>query len=196
VPQVFAWLEKNVAANPFQPQINLVSAALSDAAGKQIINISTVKNQGLHTLAKPSFDAVPHEVDTYRLDSYLAAKGVTHVDFIKLDVEGWEYYALQGAKGLLDGDHKPFVLFEAYEKHAIAANSSIEKLKRYMDELGYVIFKIDPSVAGKLLPVKLADQHEDDNLLAIPRTLFISTNLPTDQPISVASIAQYRKRQS
>ena len=44
-------------------------------------------------------------------DQYLAARGVTDVTLIKVDVEGFERFALQGMRGILTQD-RPVVVFE------------------------------------------------------------------------------------
>ncbi len=47
------------------------------------------------------------------LDGFCATHGVDHVDFIRMDIEGAELKALQGAVGILDRD-RPHVLIEIH----------------------------------------------------------------------------------
>lgn len=41
------------------------------------------------------------DVDTRTIESWASGKGVSHIDFLKIDVEGSEYEVLSGASGLL-----------------------------------------------------------------------------------------------
>lgn len=88
----------------------LIEAAVSDSDGSATLyeesltgqNNSLVRDfDGLR--ANSSIAHVPlhvrqRETPTLRLDSYFASRGV---DFIKIDIEGHELKALQGARGLL-----------------------------------------------------------------------------------------------
>ena len=49
------------------------------------------------------------------LDDYCAEHGLTKVDFIRMDIEGAEQRALEGAQGVIDRD-KPHVLLEIHPK--------------------------------------------------------------------------------
>jgi FkbM family methyltransferase len=46
-------------------------------------------------------DRIPHQVDVWSLDDYCAKKGIERITFLKLDIEGSELKALQGAKRIL-----------------------------------------------------------------------------------------------
>lgn len=52
------------------------------------------------------------EVQMGTLDSYCEKNGIEMIDFLKLDVEGHELKALQGAKRMLDEERIKFIQFE------------------------------------------------------------------------------------
>lgn len=89
---------RNLALNPtLAARIVPVDAAVSDTSGQ------TVSLGGETTHAHISDDAVsgaPHAVTT-TIDALVAAQNLNRLDFIKLDIEGMELRALQGAQDSL-----------------------------------------------------------------------------------------------
>jgi FkbM family methyltransferase len=110
VPAVFARLHANFGTNRNVILNNLaVSDRKSVVRGVQIL--------GAHTLADPRVakmdialeDTGPFDMETTTLDSYAAA--LPRVDFIKLDVDGYEFHALRGMAGVL-AKHRPPMMIE------------------------------------------------------------------------------------
>jgi FkbM family methyltransferase len=73
------------------------------------------------------------------------AMALPRLDFIKLDIEGMELEALQGARDSI-ARHKPYLLIEKIK-------SNEEELVRFVTELGYVVFPLGIN----LLAVHAAD---------------------------------------
>jgi len=62
------------------------------------------------------------------------------ISFIKLDIEGYEFRALQGAKKILDGD-KPIIVFEnSREQAAILCDYIAEDFFRFFINTGYSLY--------------------------------------------------------
>jgi len=71
------------------------------------------------------------EVDVVPLDEV-----VEHADIVKIDVEGYEWNVVQGAKSLL-AKHKPVLVIEHHDfRHY--KTQSYPKIKQYLKDLGYV----------------------------------------------------------
>ena len=78
------------------------------------------------------------EITVYALDSIIDQP----VNFMKIDVQGYELYLLQGSKNLIS-KHKPDLFIEI-EPHQLAKfNISEEDLLEYIRSFGYKIFKIN-----------------------------------------------------
>lgn len=108
----FRLLEKNVSINGY-PNVILEQKAVSNRNEKKKLYLNEW-NTGMHTIYKPqqhaSLDSV--EIDTISLDNYFSNYG-GKIDFIKMDIEGSEYTALEGMQTILQrqNDIKLLVAF-------------------------------------------------------------------------------------
>jgi len=110
VPAVFKRLYANFGTNR---NVVLNNLAVSDRKGV----VRGVQILGAHTLADPRIakmdialeDTGPFDMETTTLDSYAAS--LPQIDFIKLDVDGYEFHALRGMAGVL-AKHRPPVMIE------------------------------------------------------------------------------------
>ena len=101
-------------------------------------------------LAGSSFQAnraagVSFDVVLRSLDSLLTAGEIEPADFIKIDIEGAEYDALQGATALIR-THRPTLLIEAHSAELLRACQS------WLEAQGYrisIVQDIDPAALAK-----------------------------------------------
>lgn len=77
-------------------------------------------------------------------DVYLAARGIEHVDLLKIDVEGAEHRVLRGFASSLAAAKVSAVQFE-YGKANIAERFLLEDLYAFFAPLGYRLGKIYPT---------------------------------------------------
>jgi FkbM family methyltransferase len=84
-------------------------------------------------------------VETIRLDTYIQKFGhaVTHIDFLKMDVEGHELYALQGLGSYLNGEFIDFIQFE-YGGATLDAHCSLMELYEILTKAGFKVAKVMP----------------------------------------------------
>src|SRR5690606_34137038 len=117
-PDLASYLRRVVPVN-----VTVVDAAVSDAPGTASLSLPEDRH-GANALASLKGDvataAVVHEVKLVRLDDL----GVTDVGFLKIDVEGHERAALEGAAELLRRD-RPRLLLEAEQRHLDEPLSSL-----------------------------------------------------------------------
>ncbi len=109
-----ALVRNNHADNVF-----FFKAALGKAAGWcHLNNSSQTTNMGMHTVEANEFGKVPMmAIDSLRLPA---------CDLIQLDVEGYEYDALVGAKSTIE-QHSPVIITEGNKEIVI----------KYLAQLGY-----------------------------------------------------------
>lgn len=129
-PQSTRWLEQNIALNG-QNNVVLHACAVGAEAGTAAFHqdTTTTRTGSLSAGAwTPDQETRPQiQVEVVPLDAYLNA--VTRVDLMKIDVEGFEYQVLQGARQLLR-TYRPTLLLE------LSAASRAE-CGRLLQELGY-----------------------------------------------------------
>lgn len=79
----------------------------SDCSGSEV---GSLYNRS--ALGHPDAASVQEDITITTLDSYAQAAGISHIDFLKLDVEGHEYAVLQGAQRLLSAGAIDVIQFE------------------------------------------------------------------------------------
>jgi FkbM family methyltransferase len=126
-------LRSNLALNPgLAPRVRVMPAALWSSSGSRL----PYAGQGAATAVTP--DVVPgaDAAPTVALDDYVEDAGLPRVDFIKLDIEGAELAALQGAERALRR-WRPRLAVAVYHRL-----SDFVEIPRYMRELdlGYRFF--------------------------------------------------------
>lgn len=122
--------------------VYLNRVALSDSEGeihfKRFPNSETVNTL---LVESNSFAHLPHRIESAHSttgDIYCANTGVSHIDLLKLDTEGWEWPVLQGFADMLRDHMVSVVQFEYGYTHA-----DLHKLMgdffRFFEDLGYVV---------------------------------------------------------
>lgn len=136
-------------------QAVVVEAALSEQNGTATITIPLKygwKPQlGLSYLGNaPSGDVQKEEIRVQRLDDFCISRNIQHIDFIKCDTEGHEFFVFSGGKNVLSA-FKPSIYCEVeapyYERHHKDVNALFELL----ESLGYKSFLCN--AMGFLKPV-------------------------------------------
>jgi FkbM family methyltransferase len=131
-PSVVARLRRNLALNDFG-NVDVVVAALSDHDAEA----SALRLQSSYPLSgRGAREAVVTHVA--RLDSLVLERGLSRVDFIKIDVDGQEARVLRGARETLSR-HRPPVFFELTPSLVEEGGDSVGELFGSLLALGYVI---------------------------------------------------------
>jgi len=105
-------------------------------------------------------------VPVRRLDDLLASRGIEHVDFIKLDVEGGELAVLQGAGRLLQTAPRPVILSEAEDVRTQPWGYQAREILQLLASWNYRWYAL--SERGTLYPASPDDGSYDSNYFAIP----------------------------
>jgi len=113
-------------------------AALGDGS-KGVANMKPVEYQAEWVnIGDTSIGEDGEEVAVYTLDEI----GISKLDFIKMDIQGYELFALQGAQNILS-IYQPDLFIEIEPHQLIKFNVTEEQLLTYIKSFGYSIYKIN-----------------------------------------------------
>lgn len=107
-----AWLERHLSENHLDGRVTVVPYAFGTQAERLELRAAPgwrAGDLGTRSLAGEAGDLPVQIVDVVRGDQHLLTLGVTRVDVLKIDVEGWELQALEGLSELFT-DHPPRVV--------------------------------------------------------------------------------------
>jgi FkbM family methyltransferase len=129
-------LTANVALNPYK-HIQIFNLAVADADGEATLYRADGIADSSASLFAAAAGAARGEVcRTVTLDGFLTKEGMRPPDFLKLDVEGAELRALQGAAKLL-AEARPLLLVEMEEKTLGPAGASKAAIQAFLTDFGY-----------------------------------------------------------
>lgn len=165
-----AHLHRNLGRNGLE-NVQVVAAALGAETGTVDLHLAQGVHSGHNTLGDFAHDDVirasSERVPLETLDSVVQRCGLTHVNFIKIDVEGGEAGVIAGARTVLT-TMRPLMLMELNDRALGAQGESAEALVRKLeDELGYVVFAFSPTTGLLELPRK--GELLSANIAVVPR---------------------------
>jgi len=142
-PENFRWLQENIALNGLTARVTVENLAVSDGSQTFVYLNAPAYYTTEWSIVRASPVHRSLEVQAIALDQYFA-KGL-HVNFIKMDIEGAEYLALQGMRRLLQRD-RPICLIELHGKEGQLAAQFLNKNK-------YTVMDLEgQSVVGPVFP--------------------------------------------
>lgn len=88
-------------------------------------------------MAFKSNEEIAVEVKTIPLDEIISES--EPVLLLKIDVQGWEYHVLKGAKKLLSrkGAEAPYLIYEEDERLLQASNTTTKEIRDFLTSVGY-----------------------------------------------------------
>ncbi|MBA2527101.1 MAG: FkbM family methyltransferase [Pyrinomonadaceae bacterium] len=151
----FALLEKNVEANGYHNVI-LVNKAVSNKNGK--IRLYLSDDIGDHRTYDPGDGRKFGEIEAIRLDDYFM-QGSSRVNFIKMDIQGAEWDAIQGMNLLLQKNKDLKVITEFSPKLLRISGIRPEDYLRLLINHDLKLYHADERVQ-KIEPVNIAEPLE------------------------------------
>ncbi len=157
--------------------VELVRAAVSDKSGTAVMHLfpeeySTWNGLGVPRMEDPKnpakFVPIASEVPVpaLRLDEFCKDRGIDHIDYFKLDVEGVEYKALLGLENLLKRQAIGALQFEVSKKMLEGLNTTAAPVFKLLESYGYVCHSIGEQ--GEIGP-KVSDSDSFyENYIALP----------------------------
>jgi FkbM family methyltransferase len=170
-PQNFALLKKNIKLNGYK-NVTLVEKAVSNKNKKLKLYLSGY-DCGAHSLYNSHKGQHFVEVESIRLDDYFSKLG-KKIDFVKIDVEGAEYEALQGMSKIIKRNKDIKIVTEFYpalfKKSGIAPEEFLEFLTREgfnLYNINELEKKIEPVYISEFLKKYNPKKRNNTNLLCL-----------------------------
>lgn len=137
IPETFSWLKKNIKFNKLDGKIQCMNIGLADQ--KRTMYFSSNLDTSNHVVSKDDNISVV-KVDVNMLDNILDNKCPT---VIKLDVEGFEFQVLNGAKNILDN---PNLIAVIVELNGSGARYGVDdnQIHKLLISKEFKTFKYDP----------------------------------------------------
>lgn len=141
-PRTHGFLRANLDMNGFSGA-RTFQVALGAEEGRIALDFHDA-NPGETHVAAASADRGPPAIRMRRLDDVLREEGIGAIDYLKIDVEGFELPVLQGAMGILAASPRVAVQTEMEERHAARYGHGLEDIVRVMARLGLQPHRIAP----------------------------------------------------
>ncbi|HEY6794176.1 MAG TPA: FkbM family methyltransferase [Kineosporiaceae bacterium] len=145
VPDNVAYLRRNLAENGHGVRVRVEAVAVGDRSGDvTIYQVEGDVSIGTHSVSarNASDSATSLRVPMACLDEYVAHHGITDVDVVKVDVEGFEAAVLAGAARLLRAQ-RPTLLIEYIAEHLRNCQADPEEVVRTIFSTYDAVYAID-----------------------------------------------------
>ena len=167
----FERLRENVKLNALT-NVRFLQFAVSDHHKEAELLVATEERSAHNTLGAFAYDSVvlqtKERVSVEKLDDVVRKEELRHVDVIKMDIEGSEMSALQGAIGTLRQFH-PLIILELSDRTLRYQGWSSQYVWQFLSENGYVIYGFDDNTG---LPVQMQRKQyfDAENVIAVHST--------------------------
>ncbi|MFM8855928.1 MAG: FkbM family methyltransferase [Actinomycetota bacterium] len=144
-----------------QSRVQLSSAAVSNTPAESMSLFTSPVSSGISTLTPFHESHEPAvQVQVVTLAEDLHARGVRNVDFLKVDIEGFDYFALKG----FDWNYAPqFILYEFEDRKTLPLGHTLATSSAYVADQGYhLVYSVWEPI------VEYGSQHRWRGLFAAP----------------------------
>jgi FkbM family methyltransferase len=126
--------------------IQIVQAALGDHTGELPFVLAAYPPQSsLSNDSASGSDIQSISVQLESLDNYCQAQDITHVDYLKIDVEGAELQVLRGGANMIRTS-RPEMIIELHETMAPSLGYTTQDVIEYLQGLNYVLYQVLPGI--------------------------------------------------
>ena len=134
-PNTYKLAEENLKLNKF-PNIHLLNIGLAEK--KESLKLYEVNdnNPGMNRILTESNDFPFKTIEVDRLDTVCQQHKIDKIDFIKIDVEGFEYSVLSGGREVIQTS-KPVLFIEVDDNNLRGNNKSAKMLVELLISFGY-----------------------------------------------------------
>jgi FkbM family methyltransferase len=165
-PQSFSFLQKNIAANQTGtracPRINAFNLAAASERGQRELRLNPENRadnrlyQGTYQGKVEQWDALP--VEGRPVDDVMTELGITEVNFVKIDIQGYEQNAISGFQNTLARSKNVIMMSEFWPKGLKEAGGSATEYLQLLTDLGFKLYELKERPRGVIVPLENWDR--------------------------------------
>ena len=145
-PENFALLNKNIKINEYK-NVVLINKAVSNEVGEIKLYLNEY-NKANHQIYPSKNHRKSILIQTTRLDDFFKDyKG--KIDFVKIDIEGAEYLAIQGMSNLLNKNKNIKIITEFYPCWLENFNVKSEEYLKLLSKHGFKLYNLNKNAVKK-----------------------------------------------
>ncbi len=177
-PELYAHLRKHLEVNHLK-NVYLLEKAVGSFDGNAKLRVHH-ECTGLNSLASQDLvwqgstliaDQVIN-VPICKLDTVVNSENISHIDILKIDVEGFELEVLRGARNILANHIVKYIILEIAECHQPNSGFKIDDILTFIDELEYSIHLITPEgEIGEQVKNRQLYRGNGGNFVCVPSSL-------------------------
>ena len=174
-------IQPSVTIHAFEPdthafaelkKLNVISnnIALGDKKEKRLLyrgDDKTTHNSFYNVHAK---SITPAEVETTTIDAYCRENNILHIDFLKIDVEGFEFFVIKGAEDMVSRGAIDYVQFE-FSGATIESRTFLKDFLRFFNEYEYDLYRIKATSIEIVEYLPSSERFTLTNYLAVKKGL-------------------------
>ena len=165
--RVYDYLVNNRQLNGIS-NVVLINNAVSETDNDELNFYSPESVYGKGSFS-PVYTQVHEKVKTITLDTLLKNEKIEKVDFIKVDVEGYEYFVFKGAADILQQKNSPDILFEFLDwAEAALPGQQAGDAQRLLKGYGYTLYEL---IGSKLIALPEVLTNRSGMLFATKKNL-------------------------
>ncbi|MFZ5819136.1 MAG: FkbM family methyltransferase [Chloroflexota bacterium] len=166
-PGSFAFLQKNVAANQADAQagpplrgqcrVEALNLAATPERGRRELRLNP-ENRGDNRLYQGTYQGKVEQwktlpVEGRPVDDVLADLGIQQVNFVKIDIQGYEQNAISGFQETLARSENVILMTEFWPKGLREAGGDAIAYLTMLSDLGFTLYELKERPRGKATPL-------------------------------------------
>ncbi len=141
-PAIFRLLEKNISLNRLQ-NVLPVRTAIGETNGNICIAFDRCNAGQTHVTGEADLTSNGESVPIARLDDLLIERGITEIDYLKIDVEGYEKFVLAGAQRIIAKSAAMIIQMELIHSHVARYGISCLEIAEILRTQYFVPYQLD-----------------------------------------------------
>ncbi len=161
-PQTYEILQKNVAANQNNgqacPRVYTFNLAATPESSRLELRLNP-ENRGDNRMYHGTYQGKLEEWDTMPVecrpvDDVLAELGIEEVNFVKIDIQGYEQKAISGFQKTLARSQNVILLSEFWPKGLQESGGSAHEYLQMLEDLGFTLNMLNEKPYGSISPLE------------------------------------------